>query len=244
MIYLCSAYRTNTKDIRTHWYLKNYALLQRLSVCLLLVFVGCLTLYILQYDRIIFSSYDKWYLVILVLPITAILYSLPILSFVGLRSFREYGMLKPFALGFIWSSMVSYMPVVFYNMQTLGSQGNYISPNVYNWLIDWLFISILCILFDYKDCIADQAQGINTFPVRFGITKTTVFIIIPLVMLIVIIMIALTPHTLYLIIRLIPLLLIVLVSFSLNKPKNIIYYLLVVDGLMLVKVILSLLIKQ
>jgi hypothetical protein len=94
-------------------------------------------------------------------------------------------------------------------------------------------------MFDIKDYAADHNQQLKTFVVRVGLRKTIFYIIIPLSI------IGLSTFILFstlsqfpllrILINTIPFLLLISVAYSLHRRKSILYYLAIIDGLLLIK---------
>jgi 4-hydroxybenzoate polyprenyltransferase len=104
---------------------------------------------------------------------------------------------------------------------------------------NWMFITVLCIMFDIKDYAADYNRRIKTFVVQAGLRKTIFYIIIPLCLLgfisyIIFVSIHHFPLT-RILFNCVPFILLIIVAYSLHRRKPILYYLAVIDGLMLVK---------
>lgn len=102
-----------------------------------------------------------------------------------------------------------------------------------------MFITVLCIMFDIKDYATDANQQLKTFVVTYGLRRTIFYIIIPLTILglSAFLTYALTHHFSVgrIGLNFIPFLLILTVAFSLQKRRSIFFYLIIIDGLMLVK---------
>jgi 4-hydroxybenzoate polyprenyltransferase len=106
---------------------------------------------------------------------------------------------------------------------------------------NFIFITVLAIMFDIKDYAADNNQQLKTFVVRIGLRKTIFAIIIPLTV------VGFTISILYewqqqfstfrMILNSLIFPLILLVAYTLHNRKSILFYLIVIDGLMLVKAI-------
>ena len=104
-----------------------------------------------------------------------------------------------------------------------------------------MFISTLSIMFDLKDYEEDKSEGLKTFAVQFGVSNTINFIIFPLVLL------GLAAFTVFSIknnfqigriaMNAIPYMLLIISAYSLRKKRSIIYYLFIIDGLMIAKAI-------
>jgi hypothetical protein len=104
-----------------------------------------------------------------------------------------------------------------------------------------LFVSVLAILFDIKDFTADNNLELKTFVVRFGLSKTIFLIVLPITIF-GWAMIAFTATQLGIalprvLINAIPFVLLIIAALSLLQRKPILYYLAVIDGLLLVKAI-------
>ena len=104
-----------------------------------------------------------------------------------------------------------------------------------------MFISVLAILFDIKDYAADHNLQLKTFVVRAGIRTTIFLVIIPLTLagllsLVVFASLQSFPP-LRIAINCIPFMALLAVAFSMQRRKAIIYYLAVIDGLMLLKAV-------
>ena len=104
-----------------------------------------------------------------------------------------------------------------------------------------MFLSVLCIMFDIKDYAMDYNQQLKTFVVNIGLRKTIFYIIIPLSVagLASFMAYALNQHfqLVKIFLNTIPFIFLLLVAYSLQKRKSIFYYLVIIDGLMLLKAI-------
>jgi 4-hydroxybenzoate polyprenyltransferase len=151
---------------------------------------------------------------------------------------RNLGLLKPFIIGFIWAGVVTIYPLLFQALET----GQHYALDMMGWLFflkNFVFISILCILFDIKDYAADHNAALKTFVVRFGLRKTLFWVILPMA---IVGFAAFLRFTIYrelgwerILINSIPFVLLIIVSWSMQRRKSILYYLAIIDGLMLVK---------
>jgi 4-hydroxybenzoate polyprenyltransferase len=102
-----------------------------------------------------------------------------------------------------------------------------------------IFISILCILFDIKDYAADHNSELKTFVVRLGLRKTLFYIILPMAIagFLSFLLFTLNNHLPLgrILINSIPFILLIIVTWSMQRRKSILYYLAVIDGLLLIK---------
>ncbi len=151
---------------------------------------------------------------------------------------RRIGWLKPFIIGFCWAGVVTVYPIIYFQM----CRGQHFEPNFISLLLftkNFMFVSVLSIMFDIKDYASDFNQELKTFVVKYGLRKTIFFIIVPLTLLglISFLTYAFSQHFSFgkIALNLIPFVLILIVANSLQKRQSIFYYLVVIDGLMLLK---------
>ena len=230
--------RTNKGNPRSDWYWENRNFVMGSQVFLtaiVLLYAGILLFR--HYTFILQLPLLHWVL-LLIFPFIAGLYygiNHPVLKNFRLRNI---GWLKPFIIGFVWAGLVNIYPMMFY---TIEHEQVYV-PDIIGILLfikNFMFVTVLCIMFDIKDYAADHNLQLKTFVVKAGLRKTIFFILIPLSLL------GLSSFVLYGIVRhfsvlkialnVIPFLLLIMVAYSLHKRKSIFYYLIVIDGLMLVK---------
>lgn len=159
----------------------------------------------------------------------------------GKWGLRNNGLIKPFLIGWVWAGAVSFAPVFFYDLTHPGSAH---TADLITWLLflkNWLFISLLCILFDIKDYAPDANQPLKTWVVKMGLRKTLFGLIIPIAFVSLGIYWVLAWLEDFSFIRIlfntIPYILLITVSTQMHRRKSILYYLAIIDGLMLVKAI-------
>jgi 4-hydroxybenzoate polyprenyltransferase len=176
---------------------------------------------------------------LLVFPLIALGYSNNPLHSKKLPYLRKMGFIKPFAIGFVWAGLVSYYPLIFFELKyaTTLPVNNFTAANLF--IQNFLFIAILCILFDVRDLPYDKQRGLQTFPVRLGNAATLQWVIVPLtILLLLLTVIHIEDHQLVwqlFNIRTIPVLLLLPVSYGATKSRSVWYYLVLIDGMMLLK---------
>ena len=79
---------------------------------------------------------------------------------------RRHGYIKPFLISFVWVISCSLVPLIENDLLTTHSLWFLVSQ--------FVFISVLCMLFDIKDNQADYLSGVNTYANRFGVTSTKI----------------------------------------------------------------------
>ncbi len=104
-----------------------------------------------------------------------------------------------------------------------------------------MFISVLAMMFDIKDYEADSQNNLNTFVVKIGLRKMIFYIFLPLPLLGVLTFLSYATlnhfHLLKMVLIMIPFFLLILAGLSLRKRRSLMYYLVVIDGLMVVKAV-------
>ena len=223
---------------RNNWYIKNHPAIKTSQFILIVICAG-LSVYLLLKNLKGLQDISPLQLLPLVLAaFTAIAYyGIPF----GLHTkinLRRTGWFKPFAIGFVWATGVTYAPVLWHEAESNAAY-HFSSFNTWFFIKNLMYISLLAILFDIKDYAADHNKQLKTFVVQMGLRKTIFYIIIPLTIagFLSLIAFAYSLHfpLLRIIINSIPFILLILVAWSLQRRKSILYYLVVIDGLMLVK---------
>ncbi len=228
-----------TLNRRSQWYLKNNSLVKNTQAIFAIIVVGIGIYFATNYfNRLQHLSILQW-AEALVFPIIALLYYG--ISFnVFQLNLRQTGWMKPFFIGFSWAGVVTIYPLLFNQLET----GVIHQLSLYGFFLfikNWMFITVLSIMFDIKDYAADHNRQLKTFVVRIGLRKTIFYIIIPLSVIGFISYIAFVSALHFPLARIaintIPFILLIRVAWSMHQRKSILYYLAVIDGLMLVKAI-------
>jgi hypothetical protein len=244
VIYYTIAYlhEKNSTSInpRTIWYKEHQAWIRKSQWLLLLIAVITGSYLVFQYGSgIQFVKTWQW-IIILVFPTLAVWYYGDAIPWLHKISLRSKGWIKPFVIGFIWAGVVNIYPAI---LSVIENKSSY-EPDVFHFLLflkNGMFISMLCILFDIKDYATDYNEELKTFVVRFGLRKTLFYIIIPLTA------IGLGTFLTYgtvhhfplfrMLINTVSFILLIIVTYHMHRRKSILYYLAIIDGLMLVKAI-------
>jgi 4-hydroxybenzoate polyprenyltransferase len=223
---------------RNSWY-RNHQTLTRVSQIIMLVVSTSISFYLLlqNYSALISIPVIEYLPIIITAIVALAYYGIP-LGGQNIINTRQSGWFKPFVIGFVWAIMVTYVPIIWYQVE----YNSFIEFNRVNfWLCfkNFMFISELAILFDIKDYAADHNRKLQTFVVRVGLRKTIFYIIIPLTIMGLISLFIFASLLKFPLLRIainsIPFLLLIIVALSLKRRKPIIYYLAVIDGLMLIK---------
>lgn len=180
-------------------------------------------------------SLFEWCVLLGVPALGAVYYGGPWRSGIGLR---RRGWLKPFVIGGAWAGVVVAYPLLFAHLQYRHT----VSPSLLMGLLfvkTFMFVSMLAMLFDIKDQDDDRANRLDTWPVTLGVHDTRRRVVIPLTLLGVVTFLSYaTMHafsTVRMALVLVPFALLLATTASLRQHRSLLYYLVVVDGLMLVK---------
>lgn len=244
ILYYTKAYitevRVETSNKRTQWYIE-FRKWVFFSQVMLTVFLAAGAGYLLfkNWQHLLPQPVLTW-VVLLAFPVIALLYYGFNHRRLGRFSLRNTGWLKPFVIGFAWAGLVTVYPILFYHIEN----GTVYQPSfvaAWYFIKNFMFITVLCIMFDIKDYAVDYNRQLKTFVVKAGLRKTIFYIIIPLCVVGLISLLLFTVsmgfNPIRILLNVIPFLALIGVAWSLSQRKSILYYLFIIDGLMLVKAI-------
>lgn len=244
-IYYTYAYNkvsTNPSAInpRNKWYFQHKKLINWSQAIL---FVLCMFLVVKllyqNYDNILNLPIIYWFAIAIIILAGILYYGLLPKSFLNFN-LRSTGWLKAFVIGFVWACCANILPIIMVKIETgIG----YHDSVLWTWLFikNWMFCTVNAIIFDIKDYPTDANRHLRTFVVRYGLRKTIFNILIPLL---IVGLISLGIFANYkgfgwpqVVCNVLPFLLTIYLAYSMHKRKNILYYLMVIDGLILFKAI-------
>lgn len=182
-------------------------------------------------------GWQSW-LVAACFPLVAVLYYG--LSFPGVFhvNIRKHGFLKPLIIGFVWTGAVVIYPILMALLQH-NFQLSLGWPIIWYFTHNLMFITVLCVLFDIKDYAADHNAALKTYVVKHGLRSTIFRFVLPLVVAGMVTYWAFwLPQKMTgfrLVFNFLPFVLLLWVAYSMHRRQSILYYLLVIDGLMIVK---------
>lgn len=228
----------NHHNHRSNWYYRHREWIRRSQLLLTILFISLGT-YLLKENWVAIQKLPAGYwMVILLFPLVAVFYYGSTAPSTATHSLRNRGWLKPFVIGFVWAGWVTVYPVLFSHIE----QNSNWQPDITSFLLfvkNFMYITMLCIMFDIKDYAADHNKELKTFVVTYGLRKTIFYILIPLTAVglgTFLIFAALREFPLLrILINTIPFLLLIIVAYSMYRRKSILYYLAIIDGLMLAK---------
>lgn len=237
--YTLPATSNSSINPRTIWYKNHISFIHKTQI--VFVAISAIAGFLLVYEnftRLQYLSKYDW-IIIISIPLTGLLYYGLLPKSILSKNLRNTGWIKAFIIGYVWAGWICFLPVVLLKMQN----NIEINPALMFWLFikNWMFCTVNAIMFDIKDYADDSNKQLKTFIVSYGLRKTIFFILIPLLLIGVISFMAVAIHYHFtqprIIFNLIPFFCLLYVSFSLQQRKSILYYLIVIDGLLLVKAI-------
>ena len=111
----------------------------------------------------LFSFQLHHFIFLFLLGIITILYSLPVLPFTNRKRLKDFGILKIFTLVMLWTLVTVWFPI---------SQAYYTDISfLLIFLRRFIFIFVLCLVFDIRDTEIDSRDNRKTIPVIIGIRK-------------------------------------------------------------------------
>jgi hypothetical protein len=225
---------------RLIWYADNRHMIKRSLQLLFILCLAIATWFCIKYIHSIIQMRLYEWILIAVFPIVAGFYYGIGLKPGGKINLRSIGWLKPFIIGFTWAGVVSVYPIIILNIES----NTHYHPSLISLFLfikNLMFVSVLCIMFDIKDYADDYNQNLKTFVTQYGLRKTIFNILLPLSVL------GLGSFLIYgytrnfslmkILLNTIPFIAMISVAYSMSSRRSIFYYLIIIDGLMLVKAV-------
>lgn len=133
----------------------NWSEQNRYVYKLLIAFAIALIMYSL------FSFQFRQLPVLVLFGIIAFVYSFPILPFKNKKRIKDFGLLKIITLALLWTLVTVWFPVEDLILSDLSLQLIFLRR--------FVFIFLLCLLFDIRDIDSDKKENIKTLAVKLGI---------------------------------------------------------------------------
>lgn len=223
---------------RIAWYRLNRHNMQiALATCISLALLSGFRLLLLYGDGLIRIPLIYWLLTSIALICCISYYDLA-KPWKRIICVRNFGFMKSLTIGFVWASLVTLLPIMVFFIQFHRSG---IEPMLVIWLFlnNVMFCTVNAIMFDIKDYAEDANKQVKTLVVKFGLRSTIFFILMPIIGIGILSVFifsynqqtSLIPFSL----NFLPFILMLQLAYSLNKRRKIHYYLIAIDGLLLVK---------
>ena len=230
----------HTSNPRSQWYARNRQMIRRTQVVFSIIICIIVIYWCIEYyQSLLLLTVSNWLLPAL-FPFVALLYYGVIFPARFRFRLRNIAWLKPFIIGFVCTGVIAVYPLLFYALQK--QTAFHLSLlQVWYFFTNWLFTSVIAIMFDIKDFAADHNYRLKTFVVTKGLRRTIFFVLFPMAAasFAFFLVFAAARHfsLLQIIINAIPFLLLLAAAASLQRRKKILYYLAVIDGLLLIKAV-------
>ena len=236
VVYYTHAYRGHRSahegDVRQRWYARNHV---AIGVSQVVLSAASVLLLLWAWER---CGALSWPLVgpvlltVLVIGAVAVAYLLP-----GSGGLRRSGVWKPLAIAFVWAAVVTVLPAT---VQGACGEGFRAGPLlVMLFLKDLLFVMVLCILFDIKDQARDHRESLRTMVVQRGLRATLFRVVLPLSVLGMVVFVAFGvlngAGPVRVALNMVPFVALLLVVRALRRRRSLLFYLVVVDGLLMLK---------
>ena len=229
---------STSSNPRSEWFIKHKKFLkinQSILTGISIILIAYLSLTNIQ--NILNLSIDYWIVVFFMIGVAGLYYGLIPTYFFDLN-LRNTGWLKPFIIGFLWACTANILPLILLKIES-----NVVVDNHFLWarlfIKNWMFCTVNAIMFDIKDYEIDSNRELKTFVVRIGIQKTIAFILLPLLVIgmstLLVFGYIQNFNFIVIVMNMIPFLLTIFVAFLMYTKKNILFYLIVIDGLIFIK---------
>lgn len=243
VVYYTHAYLLELKmggeNERVNWYKKNHnyiRLRQFIFTCI------CLFIALVKLDLFFVFLHSSLFikLIFFISGLLCIVYYVPNVKSISLRSYRTRGVLKSSAIAWVWTIACCFVPVwIGTTNKLLLDNGQFV---IYFFHL-FVYVLILAILFDIKDIKKDQQEAVHTIALKLGATNTVKNIVAPLLILyyfiIIYWVICMHRSPMYLIIHGSLITLTYYIAYYIIQQKAIFLNILLIDGLLLVKAIVG-----
>ncbi len=222
---------------RTKWFVRHHRFVIINQIAFTIALLLCFIWLAITYQQEIKNLDGTRWILLLIFPmIGAMYYGANFLP--RQYNLRRIGWLKPFAIGFVWAGMANVYPILYADL--IHSQHSELSLiHCMLFLKTFMYVSMLALMFDIKDYEVDSRTQLSTLVVKIGLRKTIYFVIIPLTILglLTFLSYALINHfgLLKMTLMMIPFILLLASTRSFRKSRTLLYYLIVIDGLIIAK---------
>ena len=220
MHYLFKSIAVENSD-RLTWSLKNK------NIHKILIAVGVV---LIVYS--LFSFHLRHFIFLVALGAISFLYSFPFLPFTNKKKIKDFGLAKIVTLSLLWTLVTVWFPIDEANLTGFSFQLIFLRR--------FIFIFILCLLFDIRDTEIDRRENIATVSVKLGIKKAYLLCYLLLTMFVALSLIQYfhLPDTNQFITMLLSALTTAIAIEYSKKNNSDVVYLALIDGMMLLQALL------
>lgn len=227
--------RTGGTDERAQWYAQHGYTQRRVQFVLVVLLALCCAWVLWAYGGHFAGLTGHRMLLAGIFPLVGLAYYGS-----GSAGLRRVGWLKPFLLGFVWAGVVTVYPLL---VRVVMDGAAVPDPGVSVRLFfkNMMYCAMIAVLFDIKDHAGDHRNDLRTFVVQRGLRTTLFRIVLPLTLLGLLTFLGYGAFNgfsaMKLLLNTVPFVALVAVIYALRKRRSMLYYLVVVDGLLLVKAV-------
>ena len=229
---------TASTNLRSKWYVSNREFVKFSQWILFSIsLVLAIYLFVKNINGVLSLPVDYWLSIAAILFAAVFYYGLLPKSFFKLN-LRNKGWLKAFVIGFVWACCANVLLLIILKIELDIDDSDW---PLWIWLFvkNWMFCTVNAIMFDIKDYPTDANKDLRTFVVRYGLRRTIFFILIPLLVIGWISFVIFAYYRdfppLQLLFNTLPFIATIAVAYAMRKRHKILYYLMVIDGLILFK---------
>lgn len=238
--------RSEMQHPRTLWHQRHLKAMRICQIVLTLTVLSGVIYLTAQHWNAISQVSWRNSMLALIFPIAGGLYYG--LNIASLRyNLRNVGWLKPFVIGFVWAGVTVTLPPLYRDIISR-TDFQFSLQSTVLFLKTFMYLSVLAIMFDVKDYTADSRANLKTVVVSIGLRKTISYVLLPLSVLGIL---AVASYGFFkdfsamrLLLLTIPIVLLLPAAGSLRKRRPLLYYLIIIDGLILVKAVSGIIASQ
>lgn len=226
------------KDLRASWYQRHRNWVRGSQHAFLLICCGYALYFLLRYGTLMLRMSGGQWVLALSVPFLGLAYYG--ISFSEQYNLRKIGVLKPFVIGFCWAAICTIYPILWHKI-THQETGSLNGVGYRLFLKNLMYVALIGIMFDIKDYATDAKQRLKTFVVQGGLRNTLYNVLLPLSI------VGLATFWIYgfthdfsamkISLNTLPFIAMFWAVQALKKRRSILYYLVVIDGLLLIKAI-------
>lgn len=225
-----------TGNPRSRWYFENRYLTRWVQGVLMAVSAVLVLLLVTEHVENILHLPLLYWVLSGVIVLAGLLYYGLLPGF----TLRRVGWLKAFVIGFVWACVASMLPVMMLRVEYAMDFHQHILW-IFLFLKNWMFCTVNAIIFDIKDYPTDANKELKTFVVRYGLRKTIFSILMPILGIGMVALFAFAAYEGFGLVRIlmncIPFVLTLYVAYSMRRRHSLTYYLVIIDGLILLKAV-------
>jgi hypothetical protein len=229
---------SKTANPRAQWYYTNRNFIKWSQWVLSTICVLTFSYLVNENFQAIIHLPIPYWIALFTLLLAALLYYGLLPAYFFNLNLRKTGWLKPFIIGFVWACTANILPLIGLKIE----EGINVTANeLWVWLFvkNWMFCTVNAIMFDMKDYAVDANKELKTIIVRFGLRKTIFRVLIPLLCIGMVSLFIFTYISNFQLITItfnaIPFVLTIILAYSMIKRQKILFYLMVIDGMILIK---------